>query len=656
MKRKEYNARRYSWRNEMRASDRLRPRRLAALLAVLSLLCGLCGCAAGPEDGPAPDPPQPSPPEPLTPEPDPVEEMVKGMTVEQKLAQMMIVAFRSDPNGSRAPTELTGPYEELLKEYCFGGVILFESNLTDIPQTVKFIRDCQAAAMASEAGIPLFVGVDQEGGQIARLPYGSSGPGNMALAAAGDPSLTREAGEVIGSELAALGFNMDFAPVCDVNSEPRNPIIGIRSFSDDPRTVSLHAAAFMAGLKEQGICTVIKHFPGHGNVAEDSHTGLPLSGRTLSELESCDLLPFAACAADADAVMTAHIQFPELERETYVSKKDGKEVLLPATLSRTILTGLLREKMGYEGLIVTDSLVMGAIASHFDETDAAALAINAGADLLLCPLDLYRDALTDTISRADGYVRALADRVRSGEIDEAELDDSVRRILKLKKEKGILDGALSLSAEERTALAEKTVGSPEHRAWEWEAAGRCLTLLKNEGPVLPLDGKDGPVAVLVPSRYRVPTAEYCSRRLLKEGILSEPFRIVNYDGMKADALLSRVNGVSAVLILSQSGKGDPELAKLIEKLEVPAVLISIALPYDAAHYPGADAVLCAYQPYGSEYDRNGDGPFGLNAAAALCAVFGGPAPGGRLPVNVPAPGAAGYLWTRGYGLADWGNS
>lgn len=341
-------------------------------------------------------------------EDDQIWETVANMTVEQKLAQMMVVALRSDASNSKLLTELTPAYTELLEKYGFGGVILFGGNIVDTEQTVRLIRDCQTAAKESETGIPMLIAVDQEGGLVNRVSFGFTGPGNMALAAAGDTALTKECADILGQEIAALGFNMDFAPVSDVNNNPNNPVIGIRSFSDDPQIAAEHVTAFIEGLKKNNVSAALKHFPGHGNVGEDSHTGLPLSELSADELKNCELIPFqAGIEAGADMIMTAHIQFPNIEKDTYASKLDGKTVNLPATLSHTIITGLLREEIGYDGIVITDFMVMDAIASHFDPADAAVLAINAGVDILLCPVDIYQDDETDTFPAMEEYMQKL---------------------------------------------------------------------------------------------------------------------------------------------------------------------------------------------------------------------------------------------------------
>lgn len=601
-----------------------------------------------------------------------VKEMLSGMSTEQKLAQMMIVSLRSGIQGTKMVTELGPAYAELLKKYDFGGVILFGGNIVDTEQTVTLIRDCQEAAMDSEPGIPMLVCVDQEGGRVNRVSFGSVFSGNMALAATGDTALTEESAEMLGQEIKALGFNMDFAPVSDVNSNPNNPIIGVRSFSDDPEIAAEHVTAFLRGLRKSGILASLKHFPGHGNVGEDSHTHLPCSDYTLEELKACDLVPFQAGIDEGtDMIMTAHIQYPSIETDTYVSRQDGKEVYLPATLSHTIMTGLLREDMGYDGIIITDAMDMDAIAAHFDETDAAVLAINAGVDILLCAAELYQDEEVDTFPTVDAYMKNLLARVEAGEIKEEELDDSVSRILKLKLEQGIMTDTLSDSKEEQLANAEAVVGSAGHHNREWEIAQRGLTLLKNEGGTLPLDGNnDGRALIMIPSEDRRETVGYALDRLRTEGLLNAAsVTVLCYSELQAEdpELQKALKNADNVLILSETSEKNELVCSVIEQFHQSkdgnVALLSLYLPYDAACYEDVDAVLCAYNRSGSDHDAEGNGPFNLNVAVALCAAFGQSVPQGTLPVNVPkleinADGEAVFsdelLYERGYGIQGWG--
>ena len=601
-----------------------------------------------------------------------VNEILAGMSTEQKLAQMMIVTLRSDMSGTKCVTELDPSYVELLEKYDFGGVILFAGNIVDTEQTVTLIRDCQTAAMNSAQGIPMLICVDQEGGRVNRVSFGTAGSGCMSLAATGDLSLTEECADMLGEEISALGFNMDFAPVADVNSNPNNPIIGTRSFSDDPDKVADHVTAFLNGLHKNGICTSLKHFPGHGNVGEDSHTHLPSSEYTMDELMACDLIPFMkGIEAGTDMIMTAHIQYPNIETDTYISKEDGEEVCLPATLSRTIMTGLLREKLGYDGIIITDAMGMAAIAAHFDETDAAVMAINAGVDILLCPKELYRDDEIDTFPDMDAYMEKLLARVDSGEIREEDLDDSVARILKMKIEKGIMTETLSETKEDQLKRAEAVVGSAGHHEREWEIARLGLTLLKNEEGILPLDGNNGrKTLILVSDEARMDTVRYALGRLEKEG-LADPscVSVICYSELEPDdeILQEALQSADQILILSQSIMQSKLVCSVIDQVhqekEGRVALLSLNLPYDAACYEDADAVLCAFNPFGSAHDAEGNGPFNLNVAAALCAAFGGSVPQGTLPVNVPKLKEARddatvfsdeVLYERGFGLQDWG--
>ena len=591
------------------------------------------------------------------------------MTVEEKLTQMMIVALRSDGANADTATGIDEDYADLLQKHDFGGIILFAGNITDPAQTVTLIRDCQDAAISSAHGIPMFICVDQEGGAVNRVGFGTTGSGNMALAATGDPALAQESARMMGDEIYALGFNMDFAPVSDVNSNPANPVIGVRSFSDDPQIAADYVTSFIKGLDASNISAALKHFPGHGNVGEDSHTHLPCSDFDLEEIKNCDLIPFqAGIDAGADMIMTAHIQFPKIEKETYVSIEDGEEVNLPATLSRTIITGLLREQMGYDGIVITDSMEMDAIAAHFDPIDAAVLAINAGDDILLCPADLYKSQDTNTFESFETYLAALAARVEAGDIKEEELDDSVYRILSLKKEKGIVKDAAQVSVEEQIAQAEASVGTAANHAREWEIAQAGMTLLKNEGHALPLDG-GASALILYPSETRQPSVEYAVSRLGREGLL-DPSKVTSicYADLAADdaELAGALEQSEKLIVLSQSTDRNEAAAEAIEQFHEDGkqvVLLCLNLPYDAACYEEADAVLCAYQPYGSAHDEEGNGPFNLNVAVAICTAYNESVPSGKLPVNVPrvtvSNGEVSFedelLYERGFGLELWGD-
>ena len=569
--------------------------------------------------------------------------IIANMTIEQKLAQMMIIAIRYEPDTSKGITKLTKAYKKLLKKYDFGGLLMYANNMTDINQTVTMIREAQSASMKSANGIPMFICVDQEGGLVNRVSFGTTGSGNMALAATGDTSNTEEIAGILGEEISALGFNMDFAPVSDVNNNPDNPVIGTRSFSDDPNTVAENVVAFIDGLNKYNISTSVKHFPGHGNVGEDSHTKLPLSELTLDELKECELIPFeAGIEAGADMIMTAHIQYPNIDDTTYISKDDGKEVYLPATLSKKIMTGLLRDEMGFDGIIISDSMQMDAIATHFDETDAAVLAINAGVDLLIRPSDVYQDDEINTFPDVNKYMKKLAARVKAGDITEERLDESVGRILRLKFKKGIMTDTLSVTKKTQIKNAKKVVGIPENHTREWEIASEGITLVKNENNAFPIDGMSGEnTLILIPNEYRRASVEYAINRLEKESLVNpKNVDVICYSDItiKNKALKKALNKADNVLILSQSTKKNDLVCSIIEKAHkngAKVTFLSLNLPYDIACYTDVDAALCAYHAYGSAYDSEGNGPFNLNVAVAVCSVFAESVPRGTLPVNIP---------------------
>ena len=341
------------------------------------------------------------------------EETTKGetpapgaLTLEQKVAQLFIIAPEQlDP---ACVTSLTDAAREKLLARCPGGLILFYRNLSTPDALRTFTK-----ALKEASPIAPILSVDEEGGTVARIANADFGVKKYASMGAvgdtGDPENAREAGVTIGAYLRDFGFDLDFAPVADVNSNPYNPVIGRRAFSSDPDLVAKMDRAFIEGMHAAGVKTCLKHFPGHGDTAGDTHEGFVLLDKTLSELYEVELIPFMENLHRTDAVMVAHVNVPSVS---------GDE--RPATLSREVVTGLLREKLGFSGLVITDSLQMGAIVNTYGAAEAALLAFEAGCDLLLLPEDY--DAAFDAILSA----------VKSGRVSMAWLDASVDRILRAK--------------------------------------------------------------------------------------------------------------------------------------------------------------------------------------------------------------------------------
>lgn len=346
-----------------------------------------------------------------------------GMTLREKVGQLFIVrpdALDPDQTQSRIDdadaagvTALTDAMRQTLAVYPVGGVVLFGKNIESPAQLTAFTSDLQTAGKR-----PLFIAVDEEGGAVARLANNPafSLPQYASAAAVGadGPAAAREMGRTIGGYLQGYGFNLDFAPVADVDSNPANPVIGARAFSDDPETAAACVSAAVQGFAETGVLCCLKHFPGHGDTAGDSHDGAVTTDKTLDALRSCELKPFAAgVEVGAPLVMVGHIAAP--------NAVPAEEADLPASLSPSLITGLLRQELGFQGLVVTDSLAMGAITETYPPGEAAVRALQAGADLLLMPAGL-----------AEAF-DAVVEAVETGAIPEEALDAKVARILAAKQ-------------------------------------------------------------------------------------------------------------------------------------------------------------------------------------------------------------------------------
>ena len=400
------------------------------LIPLIMALILLTGCTEAPDATTASDtagttlPPQSTaaettlppvttvPPETTLP-PDPLDVLLSSMTLKQKVGQLFIAAPEQILPGDSI-TAMSGDLASALKRYPLGGIILFAQNIVDPDQVTALNR-----AIADACSIAPFLSVDEEGGIVARLARNSAFdlPRYESAAAVGASGDRRDAlamGRTIGGYLSDYGFNLDFAPVADVNTNPNNPVIGTRAFSSDPEIAAVMAAAFAEGLRQQGVCATYKHFPGHGDTNHDSHSGLAVSWRTREQLESCEWIPFRE-ATDLDLIMTAHVALPEITGD-----------MTPSTLSRAVVTGILREELGFEGLVITDGLNMGAIVDSYGSAEAAIAALEAGCDILLLP---------DDVPEA---FQAVLDALEEGRLSMEWLDATVRRILAFKQAHGIV--------------------------------------------------------------------------------------------------------------------------------------------------------------------------------------------------------------------------
>jgi beta-N-acetylhexosaminidase len=388
-----------------------------------------------------------------------IERTLRSMSVDQKIGQLLIPPVNAGFRSLSSPE--FEKIREWLTKYHLGGIHVFgysshrPSAAGDAAGVAVLIHDMQRTAK-----VPLLITADFEGGVGYIIPGATRFPLAMALGATGDETLARAAGRATAIEGRAIGANVDFYPVVDVQNNPANPIINIRSFGEDPAKVSSLATAYLRGVQEGGMIATAKHFPGHGDVAEDSHLALPVLSVDRARLDSIELPPFrAAIEAGVGAVMSAHIYLPAIDEEKG----------LPATLSRNALTGLLREDLGFKGLIITDALDMHGVTLHFTNEEAAVRSVEAGADVVLFPPD---------VERAFNGLKAA---VASGRITEERLDQSVRQILRAKTRVGLhryqAPDVLRLST---------VVGSKEHRDLAQSIADRAVTLVRDEKNAIPL--------------------------------------------------------------------------------------------------------------------------------------------------------------------------
>src|SRR5436190_2545734 len=390
------------------------------------------------------------------------QDAVTRLDLEQAVGQMMLVAFK----GYEVPMEFT----DLLRRRHIGGVTLFRSINVRDPRQVRNLTTAIQVAAAAAGQPPLLIGIDQEGGQLLALAGATPFPGNMALGATRSPELARRVGVAIGRELAAVGVNVNYAPVCDVNMNPQNPVVGTRSFGADPALVGQLAAAMVEGLQEVGVAATPKHFPGHGDSATDSHYSMPVLPFDEERLWRIEIPPFAAAVhAGAKAVMTAHVALPALT--------NGLEV--PATLSRPILQGLLRNELGFEGVIVSDAMDMHAIMQGPGLVVDALAAAAAGVDLLM---------LTDIGAIFQGVYDALLQATQRGLLPIEEIEASAQRVVDLKR-----------WASEFEQPGLEVVQCEEHRSLAYEVASRSVTLVRDEANYLPLNvSPDVRILVVLP--------------------------------------------------------------------------------------------------------------------------------------------------------------
>ena len=546
-----------------------------------------------------------------------VRRWMKGMTLRDEVAQLVFVAFPGAAPHTRSREYLR--FLRLIRDVKVGGLIL--TNTANGGRTIQHAEPYALAAFLNRvqriAKVPLLVGGDFERGASMRVAGTTVFPHAMAFGAAGDPEFSRFEGQVTAREARALGVHWVYYPVADVNINPDNPVLNIRSFGEDPQAVAAQVAAFIEGAHSDPhnyVLTTAKHFPGHGDTSVDSHLNLATVPASRERLESVELVPFrAAIAAGTDAVMTAHVAVPVLAPPD-----------LPATLSPAILTGLLRGELRFKGLIITDALDMGGIVKGFPAGDAAVRAIEAGADTLLMPAD------------AEAAIRAVVAAVENGRIKRRRIEESVVKILAAKEKVG-LDRKRFVNVE---GLGD-VINSPEANEEAQQVAERAVTLVRNEGGVLPLAAPERACFLTLAESRDSNEGQTFSQevraRLAHATVTTLDPSLSRAD---VDAALARLTPCETYVVAAFASVtayqgslglgGDlPHAMETLTASAKPLVLVALGNPYLLRSFPSVAAYLATFSSVAP------------SEAAAVKALWGEIDIRGHLPVSIPGLAARG---------------
>ena len=528
-----------------------------------------------------------------------VEHLLRTLSPAEKVAQLMLIGVSG--------THVSPAIAHWIRDRRVGGVALFSRNIVNLEQTAQFTHDM--AALTTD-GVPLFMALDQEGGNVVRVKEGAMVlPSNMALGATREPTLAFVAGQGLAIDLRRLGFNMNLAPVLDVNSNPQNPVIGTRSYGERADLVGTMGAWYVRGQQDMGLVAVAKHFPGHGDTQADSHFALPVSNADMARLEAVELPPFKqAIDAQLDAIMTAHIALPNV-----AERPD-----LPATLSHNLLTGVLREKLHFDGIIITDGLEMQAIAQRYGVGRAAVMSILAGADM---PMVLWSSGTKEEV------YQTLMAAVRSGEISQKRLDASVRRILQVKVRRGLFAAPAVSIAD---AVSDKNAQRHHlHTQVAERIAQDAVTLVRNEHDLLPLspDSTRRIVVLAPPGSFGTRWANHPNVTVVRV-----PFVPSREQRRQIAAKVIQLARSADVMVAAVINRYHVDIVRqvLASVSHLPVAVVSFASPYYLKYVPEADAYVCTYSYLDTAQD------------AAALALMGQARMTGRLPISIPGMYAYGH--------------
>ena len=545
---------------------------------------------------------------------DRIDQIVKRMTLEEKVGQLFVTYAYGQAADTTDPADVAHNEQELgvangkelIEKYHVGGVIYFawSNNVANPQQIAGLSNGLQRVATSQRSGIPLLISTDQEHGVVTRVgPPATQLPGNMALGAGRSETDTYDAGRISGQELRAIGINQDFAPDADVNVNAQNPVIGVRSFGSDPSLVSDLVSASVDGYRSANVAATAKHFPGHGDTATDSHFGVPIINHTRAEWERIDAPPFrAAISRGIDTIMTAHIVVPALDPSG-----------VPATLSKPIITDILRGELGYDGVVITDALTMQGVRDGFGDDRIPVLALKAGVDQLLMPAPGKLDI---------AYHAVL---------------DAVRRVQQLKLSPGLFKPKNVLGDESKVS---SRVGTDAHQQRAQEITDSTVTLVKDDADALPL--AKGTQKVLVTGAS---VTAGLAERISARGPAATAYSTgtAPSDATIAAAVTQAQASDQVVVATNRawSNAGQQKLVKDLLATGKPVVVVAVRDPYDIAYFTDAPTYLATYSTTA----------ISLESLARV--LFGEVQPAGLLPVSIPTAGDPGAtLYPFGHGLTS----
>lgn len=589
-----------------------------------------------------------------------VDNILKNMTLEQKIGQKLMLEIRfwnkAGVKSKLTPlTQLNKSLQGLIKSNNIGGIALFTQNLESISQVRQLTRDLQTTAKQVPVmnNLPLLISLDQEGGLVSRFSQLglTNFSGNMALGAAylGNKSYksTELTYRAMANYLNYLGINVDLAPDVDVNSNPKNPIIGVRSFSNNPKLVSSLGLEAIQGLNYCGVAATIKHFPGHGDTVTDSHKDLPLVTHKLSQAKQ-DLYPFQSIIKHNQPalVMIAHIQYPALDATKIYSQKANKNIITPATFSRVIQTKLLRESMGYKGVILSDALNMGAITNYFSSQEALLRTFKAGSDIALMPVSVQNESDLPKVKR---LIQFIAAKVKSGQLSLNELNTSVKRILLLKA---------NLQNQHLPQNCSKLM---DYHQLENKISNKSITLIKNRAHIIPITLSKARIHIVAPTKAEMLTIKRAIESLQQQHKLSNKFQLsyATITEIDAESQLEKgiIKGSDLIIVANEDDinlgaslmeqpaiiKNEYALMDYAHELHKKTIFLSLKNPYAVSLFNRvSDAILLGYNSYG--YPRSATLP------SLVKVIFNIVKPQGKLPVDLTDEFGESVIYKYGFGL------